>query len=133
MNRTTPPDATALAAALRACADGFHPAEAAVELLVCSAPWLHRDDFRNGYVHVGTSGITLMAAIDWPAAIAALDHGGLPCSAGERRVLAAAASIAAGIPVDLRDTATGLDQRNVQLLITAVLHASGQHPAHRGP
>jgi hypothetical protein len=49
MSRTPPPGSTALAAALRACADGFHPAEAAVELLVCSASWLHRDDFRNEF------------------------------------------------------------------------------------
>ena len=84
MSRTPPPDATDLAAALRACADGFHPAEAAVELLVCDASWLHRKDFRDGYVHFGIrigDGITTMAAIDWPAAIAALDNGDLPCSA----------------------------------------------------
>ena len=28
----------------------------------------------------------------------------------------------------LRDMATGLDARNVQRLITAISHASGQHP-----
>lgn len=85
MSSPQPPGAPDLAAALRACADGFHPAEAAVELLVCNAPWLHREDFRDGYVHVGTSisdGITTMAAIDWPTAIAALDSGDLPCSGG---------------------------------------------------
>ena len=43
------------------------------------------------------------------------------------------ASLADGIPVDLRDTLTGLDDRNVQLLITAVLHASGQRSSHRRP
>jgi len=43
------------------------------------------------------------------------------------------ASLADGIPVDLQDTLTGLDDRNVQLLITAVLHASGQRPPHRRP
>ena len=46
----------------------------------------------------------------------------------ERRILAAAASIAAGIPVDLRDTATDLDDRNIQLIITAISHAAGQCP-----
>ncbi|HEX9355465.1 MAG TPA: hypothetical protein VF933_16815 [Streptosporangiaceae bacterium] len=52
MNRTPPPDAAALATALRACADGFHPAEAAMELLVRNASWLRREDFRDGYAHV---------------------------------------------------------------------------------
>lgn len=108
MNSTPPPDAAALATALRARADGFHQAEAAaVELLVCNASWLHREDFRDGYVHVGTSGIMAMAAIDWPTAIAALDNGDLPCSGGERRILRLAASLADGIPVDLRDLLTG--------------------------
>jgi hypothetical protein len=68
-------------AALRACAEGLYPAEAAAELLISHASWLCRDDFRNGFVDAGTSitdGTTLMAAIDWPAAITALDEGGLP-------------------------------------------------------
>jgi hypothetical protein len=38
------------------------------------------------------------------------------------------ASLAGGIPVDLRDAATGLDDRNVQRLVTAILHASGKRP-----
>jgi hypothetical protein len=51
---------------------GFHPAEAAAELLICHASWLHRLGFRDSYVHVGTSisdSPTTTAAIDWPAAI----------------------------------------------------------------
>ena len=43
------------------------------------------------------------------------------------------ASVADGIPVDLRDTLAGLDGCNIQLLITAVLHASGQSPSRRRP
>jgi hypothetical protein len=39
-----------LAAALRACADGFYPAEAAAELLICHASWLHRQDFRESHL-----------------------------------------------------------------------------------
>ena len=111
------------------CADGFHPAEAAVELLACNASWLHREDFRDGYVHVGTSisdGITTMAAIDWPAAIAALDNGNLPCSGGARSVLRLAASLADGIPVDLRDALTGMDAANVDRAVQAMLHAAGR-------
>jgi hypothetical protein len=56
---------------------------------------------------IGTSiaaGTTLVAAIDWPTVITALDEGGLPASGGERRVLHLAASLADGIPVDLPDT-----------------------------
>jgi hypothetical protein len=67
-----------------------------------------------------------MAAIDWDAAITALNNGELPCSAGERRILKAAASIAVGIPIDLRDTATGLDDRNINRLINAIARAFGR-------
>ena len=70
----------------------------------------------------------MMAEINWPAAIAALDAGNLPCSGGERRMLRLAASIAAGVPVSLHDTLTGIDDRNVRLVIMAVLHTSGQRP-----
>jgi hypothetical protein len=69
-----------------------------------------------------------MAAIDWDATATALHAGEIPCSAGERRILTPSASLAGGIPVDLRDAATGLDDRNVQRLVTAILHASGKRP-----
>ena len=69
-----------------------------------------------------------MAAIDWEAAITALDSGGLPCSGGERRILQLSASLAAGTPVDLRDTVTGIDNRNISLLLTAIRHATGKRP-----
>jgi hypothetical protein len=131
VNSTLPPDGTPLAAALRACADGFYPAEAAAELLIAHASWLCRDDFRDGYMDIGTSitdGITAMAAVDWPGAIAALGTGGLPCSGGERRVLRLAASLADGIPVDLRDAFTGMDAANVDRAVCAMFHASGRRP-----
>lgn len=131
MNGTPLPDEPPLAAALRACADGFYPAEAAAELLIGHASWLYRDDFRDGYVDVGTSitdSITVMATIDWPAAIAALGNGGLPGSGGERRVMRLAASLADGIPVDLRDAFTGMDTANVDRAVRAMLHASGRRP-----
>jgi hypothetical protein len=129
MNRTPLPDDPPLAAALRACAAGFYPAEAAAELLIAHASWLCRDDFRDGYVDVGTSitgGVTAMATIDWPTAIAAIDGGDLPGSGGERRVLRLAASLADGIPVDLRDAFTGMDTDNVDRAVRAMLHASGR-------
>jgi hypothetical protein len=83
VNPAPAPDDPPLAAALRACADGFYPAEAAAELLISHASWLCRNDFRDDYVDTATSisdGTTLMAMIDWPAAIAALNGGGLPSS-----------------------------------------------------
>ena len=120
-----------LHAALRACASGAFPPEAGVGLLISHGTWLHRDDFTGPFVHTGvsiTDGITKMAQIDWPAAIAALDAGSLPCSGGEQRMLRLAASIADGIPVGLRDTLTGIDHHNIELVITAILHAWGQRP-----
>ena len=48
-------------------------------------------------------------------------------------MLRLAASIAGGIPVGLRDTLTGIDDRNVQLVVAAILHASGQRPQARIP
>jgi hypothetical protein len=117
--------------ALRACARGLHPAEAAVELLINHRTWLRRDDFRDRFIHPGasiTDGLTELAEIDWPAAITALDYGDLPSSSSEQQILRLAASIADGLPVDLRDALTGLDDRNINLVTTAVLHTSGRPP-----
>ncbi len=127
----TSPDV--LAAGLRAHAQGLYCLEAAAELLIAKS-WLHRDDFTSRFVtaHPGIGSGQLMTVIDWPAAVAALGSG-LACSGGEQRMLKITASLADGIPVDLRDTLTGLDDRNVQLLITAVLHASGQSRSPRRP
>jgi hypothetical protein len=52
----------------------------------------------------------------------------LPCSGGEGRVLRIAASIAEGVPVDMREAVTGLDEGNAVLAAAAVLRAAG----HRG-
>lgn len=114
-----------LASALRACAAGIYPLEAGVGLLIANGTFLRRDDFTSRFIEHGTSSGTPMAAIDWEAA-ATLTGGGLPCSGGERRILAPAASLAGGIPVALRDAIAGMDDRNVQLLVKAVLHASGR-------
>lgn len=128
--------APALQTALRACAAGLYPLEAGVDLLIAHAWLLDRSDFRDRYVHHGisiTDGITGMAEIDWAAAINALDTGELPCSGGERRILRLAASLASGIAVDLRDATTGLDHRNIDRLVNAILHASGQRQQHNRP
>ena len=118
-----------LPAALRAAASGIHPLEAGTSLLIECGCWLHREDFTGQFATTATSisdGTTLLATIDWAAAITALDAGKLPCSGGERRVLRLAASIAGGIPVNLYDNLPGLDQRNARLLINAIRHATGQ-------
>jgi hypothetical protein len=118
-----------LPAALRACARGFYPAEASAELLISHGSFLARSDFTGRFIRLGTSaGDTGMAAIDWDAAITALNAGELPCSGGERRILQLAASLAAGIPVDLCDAVTGLDAHNFRHLLTAISHASGKRP-----
>jgi hypothetical protein len=124
-----------LAAALRNCAVGLYPLEAGVALLIANGAFLRRDDFTSHFIEHGTSisdGDT-PATVDWEAAITALKAGELLCSGGERRILLLSASLADGIPVDLRDTVTGLDDRNTTLLLTAIRHAAGKRPENSGP
>ena len=66
-----------------------------------------------------------MAFVDWVAALEALESGRLACSSSEAQVLRIAASIAEGIPVDLRDAACGLDQVNARRIAGALVHAAG--------
>jgi hypothetical protein len=114
--------------ALRACAAGLYPLEAGTELLISNATFLRRGDFTTRFITCGTSGGTPIAAIDWDAAITALNGSDLPCSGGERRILLLSASLAAGTPVSLRDTVTGLDDHNTARLLTAIRHATGKLP-----
>ncbi len=115
-----------LAIQLRAWARGIYPDEAGAEMLIGHAVFLDRADFTSRFISIPGGGAGL-AVIDWQAAIAALDDS-LPCSAGENRMLRLAASLAAGIPVNLRDALTGIDDRGIQLVINAVRHASGHPP-----
>ncbi len=120
-----------LTTALRAGAAGLYPLEAGVALLTANGTFLRREDFTSRFITTGTSisdGTTLMAAIDWDAAITALHAGELPCSGGERRLLQLSSSLAGGTLVDLRDAVTGLDDDNIARLVTAILHASGKRP-----
>jgi hypothetical protein len=114
-------------AALRAHARGLYHAEAAVELLIGHRRWLCRDEFVGRFVWVGKAGVgdRLLAVVDWPAAVAALAAGRLPCSDGESCVLRIAASIGKGVPVDLNDCLSILDYENVGLVAQAVLRAAG--------
>jgi hypothetical protein len=128
MTSTHPAD-SGLPDAVRAGAGGLYSLEAACELIIGTG-WLHRDDFCC-FVSTDTSitdGVTELAHIDWQAAITSRDTGLLPCSSGESRILRLAASIAAGIPVDLNDALTGLDQTRIALVVRAVHHANGQRP-----
>ena len=118
----------ALAAGLRAHAQGLHCLQAAAELLI-SQDWLRRPEFTRFITvhHLAGSG-PAPAVVDWPAVIGALGQG-LACSGGERRMLKITASLADGIPVDLQEAVTGLDDSNIELLVTAIRRAAGQEPA----
>jgi hypothetical protein len=67
-----------------------------------------------------------VAAVDFAAAADAV-QGVLPCSDGERQVLLVAASIAEGIPVDLREAALCMDAASAARVAQAVCHAAGHH------
>jgi hypothetical protein len=112
---------------LRAWAQGLLCLEAAVELLIGHRSWLSREDFLALAVEPGREVFSgrEMAAVDFAAAADALEAGVLPCSGGEGRMLRIAASIAEGVPVDLREAVTGLDEKNAVLAAGAVLHAAG--------
>lgn len=110
-----------LPAALRASAEGILTLEAAAGLIIAHGTWLARDDFAR-FIHHGTG----TAAIDWEAAISAMDGGCLPGSSGERRMLRLAASLADQAPVSLGDAVTGIDDHNLGHLLTAVRHAAGR-------
>ena len=126
MTSIHPPE-PGITGAVRAGAAGLYSLEAACELIIGTG-WLRRDDFAL-FISTGTSltnGVTELAHIDWQAAVTSRDTGLLPCSSGENRILRLAASIAAGIPVDLNDALTGLDQARIALVVRAVRHANGQ-------
>ena len=100
--------ALSLPAALRAAAEGIRTVEGATELVIARGSWLGRDDFAR-FIHHGAG----TAAIDWEAAVSALAVGDLPCSAGEKRMLRLAASLADQATISLGEAVTGIDDRNV--------------------
>jgi hypothetical protein len=116
-----------IAAGLRAWAKGLFSAEAAVELLIGHGSWLCREDFLEVAVEFGRGFVngSVMAAIDWEAAIAGLEAGRLPCSSSEEQMLRLAASIADGVRVELGSALSGLDEHNIAVVVGAVLHAAG--------
>jgi hypothetical protein len=96
-------------------------------LLIGHRSWLYRGDFCELAVEFDREVVSgaVLAAVDWAAAVAALDSGRLPCSSSEGQVLRLAASIADGVPVDLRAALSGLDERNTGLVAAAVACGAG--------
>jgi hypothetical protein len=103
---------------------------AAVELLIGHQFWLGRADFVERFVEIDTSDAPglLLASVDWAGAVAGLRSGRLACSRSQGQVLAIAASMADGVPVDLRDALCGLDERAVALVVAAVATMTGRGP-----
>jgi len=96
-------------------------------LLIGHRVWLLREDFLQVAVEVGWEpfGGHHVAVVDFAAAADAV-QGMLPCSDGERQVLLVAASIAEGVPVDLREAALCMDAVNAARAARAVCHAAGR-------
>ncbi len=89
--------------------------------------WLYREDFGELAVEFDREMVngSVLAAVDWAAAVAALDAGQLPCSSSEGQVLRLVASIAGGVPVDLGAALSGLDEGNISLVVAAVVCGAG--------
>ncbi|NMM16648.1 MAG: hypothetical protein HHJ14_05755 [Cellulomonas sp.] len=111
--------------ALRAWARGMTTLEAATELLIRwhdgafvapGRPWMRRE--ADGAIWVDFDVVP--------------DRVGM-LSGGERRVLLAATSLAAGRPVDLSDVASGLDRSGLDLFLAAIAHGSGAGVLHPWP
>ena len=115
-------------------AKGLLATEAAVELLIGHRLWLYRDDFREVAVEFGWEVFSgqVMAVVDFEAVVGALEAGELPCAGSEGQVLRLAASIAAGVPVDLGGAVSGLDEASTGLVAGAVLHAAGHRDLMAG-
>ncbi len=116
-----------MATMLRAAADGLSCDRAATELLIGHDDWLRRTDFIDQCITVAESISEpgrMLALIDWGSVDRALDEGALVSSSSARAMLAIAASLAAGRPVDLRETVVGLDATNTALVATALVTAA---------
>jgi hypothetical protein len=112
-------------------AKGLLCLEAAVELLIGHRSWLLREDFGQVAIEIGRDVLAgrALASVDLVAAVECLGAGALPCSSGERQVLLVAASIAEGVPVDLREALSALDARTITLVARAVFDAAGRGEA----
>lgn len=114
--------------ALLRAAVGDYADEAAVLLLVNCGHWLPRLQTADLITLLpDLDGEGLWAQIDWPDLAPALSAGSLVGSEAEEWLLAAAASIADGSPLDLGELAAGLDRRTLTLVLAALAHAAGSH------
>lgn len=115
--------------ALHEQAAGLFADMAAVDLIARHDVWLHRTSFRP-FIHVGHCQATgtPVAHIRWRAARTALERGQLPCSDSEADILRIATSLAANIPIRLRQVLGGFDRRNAALIADAITLANGHHP-----
>jgi len=120
-----------LAALLAAGADGACADMAAIGLLTGHHCWLTRTDFATAFIRAGRSPFSgqALAHVRWTAAARALAAGRLPCAGSEAAILQIAASLAAGVPVRLRDAVTGLDHANLTAVAVAgaIMAAGGHH------
>ena len=107
---------------LRNAADGQHPTAKAAVLIVCHGVQSQLLD--KLATAIETDPDTERAWINWPNAteIAQMFSG------GERRLIALAASLYIGKPVDLADALTGLDTHNAELLAEALAQALDVDP-----
>ncbi|MCO7218295.1 hypothetical protein [Klenkia sp. PcliD-1-E] len=130
-------DPDELQIALLRAAVGDYGTEAAILLLTNAGHWLPElaaadlitvdyDDDPTGPPTGQAAGIG-WAAITWTDLDPAIRDGRIVGSAGQLRLLRAAASLAEGLPVALGDLAAGLDRDNLRLLLAAIAHAGGSH------
>jgi hypothetical protein len=100
---------------------------AAVELLIGHGVWLRRNDFVSRFVNMTDELLdgSVLAWVDWHAAVRALESGQLPCSGSQAQLLRIVTSIVEGVPVDLGEAVTSLDEGNLRLVADAVLRAGG--------
>lgn len=116
-----------LACLLHDTAAGLCAESAAIALIASHDHFLHQPAFRR-IIAAGSSFYSgqPVAVIRWRAAIYALEHGYLPCTASQDAVLRIAASLADhDIGVRLRQALDGLEPRDTALVTGAITAASG--------
>lgn len=117
---------TELAAALTAETAGTIAAEAGVQLLTQHENWLTRQDFRRFVDYEADPEITggaPMARVRWLEAVAAVDTGQLRATGSQENILRLAASLIAGVPVDLRAATSGFGRATRDLVAAALQKA----------
>ena len=97
-------------------------------MLIGHRYWLTREDFLTRFVWTGRAGVgdLRLAIVDWPAVVASLNTGLLPCGSCEGQVLRIAASLAGTTTIDLRRQLHGLDAATITLITSALEYAAGQ-------